>query len=185
MTIWGWGAGERKDVLCNCPPPPLSYLLSKQTPVKGTRTHTRTHTKPRVHTHQPWKYKIRIWGKRGKKMASCVIHLGKQHKKNKIKHCALVYQSRACIHTHSQKYLLLYLPHLFGFFFCLFFSWIFFRQVQIFKFSFFFLRIHFFSNSFNFFWVFFFFYRNVKKKKNAKQEKYQQCLSFEKGFALW
>ena len=61
-------------------------------------------------------------------------------------------------------------------FFVVVFLMNFFRQVQIFKFVYLFF---FFKNPFFFPIALTFFYRNVKKK-NAKQEKYQQCLSFEK-----
>lgn len=108
----------------------------------------------------------------------CFIHLGKQHKrkKKKQKHCADWYitdtnQASHVSHSHSHSYTFIKIFTSITNPIC----WIFFVVFVIY------IGKCKSSSFYNPFFNSFTFYINVK---NAKQEKYQQCLSFEKGFAL-
>lgn len=102
-SIWGWRAGERKDVLCNCP---LSLSLSithskhtDQVPIWRRETH-------------PYTLNMRVQNyhlnKKDKNGLLCFIRLGKQQKKEKKKHCADLYitdtnQPSHISHSHSHS----------------------------------------------------------------------------------
>lgn len=107
LSIWGRRAGERKDVLCNCP---LSLSLLHSYSLKTWRSSPcleKGHTRSKhENTKLPFKQKKRK-KKKDKNGLLCFIHLGKQQKKNK--HCADWYitdtnQPSHTIHTLSHSY---------------------------------------------------------------------------------
>lgn len=114
-SIWGWRAGERKDVLCNCP---LS-LSHSFTQIKSTHTlFFSEHENTKLSFEQQ---------QQQQKMASCFIRLGKQQKKKKETLCRLVYYwhrpsiahlSRSHSYTFTKIFTSRSNPHLFDFFCC-------------------------------------------------------------------
>lgn len=125
FSIRGWRAGERKDVLCNCPRS-LSH--------KHTHTHTRafshthkTHTslsgKDHIHTHTHSKHEYKMTIQTEKtKMASYVSYILVSNKRQLVQtvyywhNSAATHQPLPVAHTHSQKYSLLTNPICFLFF---------------------------------------------------------------------
>lgn len=121
VSTWstkGWRAGERKDVLCNCPLS-LSY------------THIPTQTPHDLFLSEHENTKSSFWTTT--KNGLCFIHLGKQQKKNKEILCRLVYYwHRLSIahlsHSHSYTFTNIFTstsnPHLFWFFLLFFITFL-------------------------------------------------------------
>lgn len=125
-TTWGWKAGERKDVLCDCPP---SFSLSVAFTLilsHSLITHTSTHkhgykrkSPPTRGTHSTREITKWSFEQKEKNGLICFIRLGKQWKKKVINiaqtgmlliHPCLLTHTHSLTHiyplkqTYSQKY---------------------------------------------------------------------------------